>query len=107
MLSAQVTVTPHLKWSNLMTTTEKNNWHLSKSVPVSLILALVIQAAAIVWTVSQMQSSIEANAMSIVRIETRTEKLELAVQGQAVALARIDENIKAIRMSVERIASKD
>jgi len=86
---------------------EKNSWHLSKSVPVSLILALVIQAAAIVWTVSQMQSNIEANAMSIVKIETRTEKLEMAVQGQAVALARIDENIKAIRMSVERIASKD
>ena len=90
-----------------MTKEQNNSWHLSKSVPVSLILALVIQAAAIVWTVSQMQSNIEANAMSIVKIETRTEKLELAVQGQAVALARIDENIKAIRMSVERIASKD
>ena len=88
-------------------TTEKNSWHLSKSVPVSLIVALVLQASAIVWTVSQMQSSIEANAMSIVRIETRTGKLELAVQGQAIALARIDENIKAIRTSVERIASKD
>ena len=88
-------------------TTEKNNWHLSKSVPVTLIVALVLQASAIVWTVSQMQSSIEANAMSIVRIETRTGKLELAVQGQAIALARIDENIKAIRTSVERIASKD
>ena len=90
-----------------MTKEQNNSWHLSKSVPVSLIVALVLQAAAIVWTVSQMQSNIEANAMSIVRIETRTEKLELAVQGQAVALARIDENIKAIRMSVERIASKD
>ena len=90
-----------------MTTEKNNSWHLSKSVPVSLIVALVLQAAAIVWTVSQMQSNIEANAMSIVKIETRTEKLELAVQGQAVALARIDENIKAIRMSVERIASKD
>ena len=88
-------------------TTEKNSWHLSKSVPVSLIVALVLQASAIVWTVSQMQSSIEANAMSIVKIETRTGKLELAVQGQAIALARIDENIKAIRTSVERIASKD
>jgi septal ring factor EnvC (AmiA/AmiB activator) len=84
-----------------------NSWHLSKSVPVSLIVALVLQASAIVWTVSQMQSSIAANASSILKIETRTEKLELAVQGQAVALARIDENIKAIRMSVERIASKD
>ena len=90
-----------------MSKEQNNSWHLSKSVPVSLIVALVLQAAAIVWTVSQMQSSITANANSIVRIEIRTEKLELAVQGQAVALARIDENIKAIRMSVERIASKD
>jgi septal ring factor EnvC (AmiA/AmiB activator) len=86
---------------------QNNSWHLSKSVPVSLILALVLQASAIVWTVSQMQSSIAANASSILKIETRTEKLELAVQGQAVALARIDENIKAIRTHVERIASKD
>ena len=90
-----------------MSKEQNNSWHLSKSVPVTLIVALVLQASAIVWTVSQMQSSIEANAMSIVRIETRTGKLELAVQGQAIALARIDENIKAIRTSVERIASKD
>ena len=86
---------------------ENNSWHLSKSVPVTLIVALVLQAAAIVWTVSQMQSSIEANASNIIRLETRTEKLELLVQNQAVALARIDDNIKAIRTHVERIASKD
>ena len=90
-----------------MSKEQNNSWHLSKSVPVSLIVALVLQASAIVWTVSQMQSSIAANASSILKIETRTEKLELAVQGQAVALARIDENIKAIRTHVERIASKD
>ena len=86
---------------------ENNSWHLSKSVPVTLIVALVLQAAAIVWTVSQMQSSIEANATNIIRLESRTEKLELLVQNQAVALARIDENIKAIRTHVERLASKD
>ena len=90
-----------------MSKEQNNSWHLSKSVPVSLILALVIQAAAIVWPVSQMQSSIAANADNLIRLETRTEKLEMAVQSQAVALARIDENIKAIRTHVERIASKD
>jgi len=83
---------------------EPNSWHLSKSVPVTLIVALILQAAAIVWTVSQMQSSIEQNATNIVRLETRTEKIEMAVQSQAIALARIDENIKAIRESVEQIA---
>ena len=83
---------------------EPNSWHLSKSVPVTLIVALILQAAAIVWTVSQMQSSIEQNATNIIRLETRTEKIEMAVQSQAIALARIDENIKAIRESVEQIA---
>ena len=87
--------------------TEPNSWHLSKSVPVTLIVALILQAAAIVWTVSQMQSSIEQNATNIVRLETRTEKIEMAVQSQAIALARIDENIKAIRESVEQIARQE
>jgi Tfp pilus assembly protein PilO len=86
---------------------EPNSWHLSKSVPVSLIVALVLQAAAIVWTVSQMQSSISQNATNIIRLETRTEKIEMAVQSQAIALARIDENIKAIRESVEQIARQE
>ena len=43
-----------------------DNWHLSKSVPLTLILGLLIQAAAIVWTVSTMTSDIEVNASKIV-----------------------------------------
>jgi hypothetical protein len=82
---------------------QRESWHLSKSVPISLIFALVIQAAAIVWTVSNMSSSIDHNAMEIVRLDTRTSNLEKSVQDQAVAMARIDENIKAIRQYVEQM----
>ena len=78
-------------------------WHLSKSVPISLIVALIIQAAAIVWTVSNMSSTIDRNAMDIVRLDARTASLEKIVQDQAVAMARIDENIKAIRQYVEQM----
>jgi hypothetical protein len=79
------------------------SWHLSKSVPISLIFALIIQAAAIVWTVSNMSSTIDRNAMDIVRLDARTASLEKIVQDQAVAMARIDENIKAIRQYVEQM----
>jgi type VI protein secretion system component VasK len=82
------------------------SWHLSKSVPISLIFALVVQAAAIVWSVSAMNSSIDNNRERIVRVETRTEKLESLVQDQAVLMARMDENIKAIRDIIERMAQK-
>lgn len=82
-----------------------DSWHLSKSVPITLIFGLLVQGAAIVWTVSMMMSDIEANREDIVAIEQRMGRLEDSVQSQAVALARIDENIKAIRSSVEKMAN--
>jgi hypothetical protein len=84
-----------------------DNWHLSKSVPLTLILGLLIQAAAIVWTVSTMTSDIEVNASKIVELQQRMGRVEDAVHGQAVSMARIDENIKAIRVSVEKMAIRN
>lgn len=86
--------------------TTSNNWHLSKSVPITLIVTLGIQAAAIVWSVSEMNSGIENNRDRILKVEVRTEKLEALVQDQAVLMARMDENIKAIRDIIERMAQK-
>ena len=84
-----------------------DSWHLSKSVPITLIFGLLVQGAAIVWTVSMMMSDIQDNAEDIVAIEQRMGRLEDSVQSQAVALARIDENIKAIRSSVEKMADRN
>ena len=84
----------------------EDSWHLSKSVPITLIFGLLVQGAAIVWTVSMMMSDIEANREDIVAIEQRMGRLEDSVQSQAIALARIDENIKAIRSSVEKMANE-
>ena len=84
-----------------------DNWHLSKSVPITLIFGLLVQGAAIVWTVSMMMSDIEDNREDIIALEERMGRLETSVQSQAIALARIDENIKAIRSSVEKMANKN
>ncbi|MDB4302011.1 hypothetical protein N9924_00440 [bacterium] len=84
----------------------EDSWHLSKSVPITLIFGLLVQGAAIVWTVSMMMSDIEDNREDIVAIEQRMGRLEDSVQSQAVSLARIDENIKAIRSSVEKMANE-
>jgi len=87
-------------------TDKENTWHLSKSVPLQLIFGLVIQAGAIVWTVSMMMSDIEKNMQDIMVLEITVSELEAVVQSQQVSLARIDENIKAIRDAVERMASR-
>lgn len=83
-----------------------DNWHLSKSVPLTLIFGLVVQGAAIVWTVSMMMSDIDRNAAAITNLDFRINKIEGLVQSQAIAMARIDENIKAIRKSVELMANR-
>ena len=84
-----------------------NSWHLNKSVPITLIFGLIVQGAAIVWTVSMMMSDIEANRDDIISLQQRMARIETSVHEQAVSLARIDENIKAIRSSVEKMANND
>ena len=83
---------------------DQDSWHLSKSVPVSFIIAIIFQTAALVWYVSTLDSAIKQNQKDILRNETRLDTVERIVQNQAVTLGRMDENIKAIRLSVEKMA---
>lgn len=82
------------------------NWHLSKSVPISFIVAIIGQTIALVWFFASLSSSVESNAKDIIKHDTRIESLENSVQGQAVMLARIDENLKAIRALIEQASEQ-
>lgn len=82
----------------------EQQWHLSKSVPISIIVGFIMQFAGFVWWTSQLDSRVEVNTSEIVRLEVRTDKLEEIVQSQAVTLGRMDENIKSIRVILEGMA---
>ena len=86
---------------------DQDGWHISKSVPATLLLGLVTQAAAIVWTVSMMMSDIDRNTENLNAFSERVTRVETMVQSQAISMARIDENIKAIRKSVEQMALRN
>lgn len=88
-------------------TNKEESWHLSKSVPITLIFGLITQGAAIVWTVSMMLGDIDRNTTNIKEMEMRVTRVEDMVHEQAVSMARIDENIKAIRAAVEKMASRN
>lgn len=79
------------------------SWHLSKSVPVSLIFTLVFQTVAIVWFLSTLNAQVETNRTDIVRHDTLIERMARDSQRQDVTLGRIEENVKEIR----RILSDD
>ena len=79
-----------------------DEWHLSKSVPISFILAIIAQTVALIWFVATLRSDVDINQSQLLRHEVRIEAVEEIVQSQAVLLARIDENLKAIRDAIER-----
>ena len=85
----------------------QEGWHLSKSVPVTFILAILMQTVALVWYVSTLDAAIKNNSRELARQEARLETVEKTVQSQAIMLGRIDENIKAIRSSVEKMANRN
>jgi len=79
----------------------QDSWHLSKSIPLTFVLAIIGQTIALVWFVADLNNDIQTNTREIVRHETRLIALENIVQTQAVTMARIDENIKSIREMME------
>ena len=82
---------------------QSEGWHISRSVPATLLLGLITQAGAIVWTVSMMMADIDKNQQDIVEFNQRVSKVEQLVQTQAISMARIDVNIEHIRTAVEKM----
>lgn len=80
----------------------ETQWHLSKSVPITFILAIIAQTVALIWFVATLRNDVDSNKSRLIRQETRLQVVETTVQNQAVMLARIDENLKAIRELIER-----
>lgn len=79
------------------------NWHMSKSIPISLILGLIMQAGIFVWYVSTMSSDIQYNSTSINLLEKSVDTLEGKVYSTDVKLGRIEENLKYITRTLDGI----
>ena len=76
---------------------DAENWHLSKSVPISFIFAIFCQTVALIWFVATLRNDVDNNKEDIASLNIRADRLEFVVQDQQVVLGRIDENIKAIK----------
>jgi cell division protein FtsB len=81
---------------------ETEPWHLSKSVPLSIIFAVVVQTGTLIWFIAGLDASVSQNARDLTRHEGRLEMLEASVQAQALSIARMDTNIQYIRDILER-----
>jgi len=83
-------------------TMSEEPWHLSKSVPISFILAIFLQTIALIWFVATLRNDVDNNSSNILRSEIKVESLSDIVHNQSIMLARIDENLKVIRDAIEK-----
>ena len=80
-------------------------WMTNRTTQMSFLIGVILQTIALVWYVSSLDNNVQNNTRDIVRHELRIKNLETLVQNQALISARIDENIKSIRNSVEKMAN--
>ena len=77
------------------------NWHLSKTIPISFLVGIVAQTFILGWLIADAQNTIEMNTNNIMRNTKDIEVIESRVNDHAVMLGRIDENLKHIREYIE------
>ena len=82
-----------------------NEFKLNKNIPVMFILALTLQFIYFVNFISGLDARLLTSEKHLIKQEARISSIEENVQGQQVALARIDANIKHIRDTVDRVVS--
>jgi len=79
------------------------SWHLSKSVPITLIVGLVVQVIGVVWMFSQMSSDVENNSKRLDHVEVKVSEITDRAQQQAIQLSRIEAQIDALMDKTDRI----
>lgn len=82
------------------------NWHLNKSVPLTLLVMVLLTFITATRNITAVELRTFENERDVAKNDARIAALEKSVQGQQVSLARIDENIRHIRETVDRVLNK-
>ena len=84
--------------------TPDNQWHLDKKVPLSLIFAMLIQAAMVIWAVADIKKDVEVLKAAVAQQADRDSRQDRAAY-EAVALVR--EDIKEVKALLQRILERN
>ena len=82
---------------------KEDQWHLDKKVPLSLIFAMLVQAAMVIWAIADIKKDVEVLKAAVAIQTDRDARQDLAA-GEAVALVR--EDIKEVKTMISRILDR-
>ena len=83
--------------------TPDNQWHLDKKVPLSLIFAMLVQAAMVIWAIADIKKDVEVLKAAMVQQIDRDSRQDKAA-ADAVGLVR--EDIKEVKTMLSRLIDR-
>ena len=83
--------------------TPDNQWHLDKKVPLSLIFAMLVQAAMVIWAIADIKKDVEVLKAAMVQQLDRDSRQDKAAS-DAVSLVR--EDIKEVKLMLSGLIDR-
>jgi hypothetical protein len=80
-----------------------DNWHLDKKVPLSLIFAMLIQAAMVVWAVADIKKDVEVLKSQVGHQSERDERQDKAA---TETYQRLSNQLEKIDLKLDRLVEK-
>lgn len=78
------------------------DWHLSKNVPITLFVLLIIHAINVMGAFTEVEVGVSQNAKDISKVTNSFEKLDARQRDLEVRVARIDENVMQMKAWMEQ-----
>jgi len=82
---------------------KEGQWHLDKKVPLSLIFAMLVQAAMVIWAIADIKKDVEVLKAAMVQQLDRDSRQDRAT-ADAVGLVR--EDIKEVKVMLSRLIDR-
>jgi hypothetical protein len=82
---------------------KEDQWHLDKKVPLSLIFAMLVQAAMVIWAIADIKKDVEVLKAAMVQQIDRDSRQDKAAS-DAVSLVR--EDIKEIKLMLSGLIDR-
>ena len=86
-----------------MTAPTKESWHLDKKVPLSLIFAMLIQAAMVIWAVADIKKDVEILKS---RVATQADRDERQDKTLGEVVARLQTQLERMDGTLDRLIEK-
>lgn len=86
-----------------MSAPTKESWHLDKKVPLSLIFALLIQAAMVIWAVADIKKDVEILKSRVATQQDRDDRQDKTL-GEVVS--RLQTQLERMDGKLDRLIEK-